>query len=112
MKKYLVLLVCCVMLALVGCGNKKFVGEWEVTSATMAGEEMPAEMLAAAPKLVINKDGTAETAGEKFTWEADGDVITFFIDGKEYQKAELKDGKLVISEEKQGVKMEMTYSKK
>lgn len=112
MKKYLVLLVCCVMLALVGCGNKKFVGEWEVSKVIVADVEMPLEGMDAdeIPNIVINKDGTAKVAGEDFTWEADGDVITFFVEGEEFAKASLIDGNLELAQDK--LDMKIIYSKK
>ena len=78
MKKYLFLLVCCVMLALTGCSKMKIVGEWELTGFVVNGEEKTlqemgyTEAKAEAFKLVIEKDGTGNYAGLGITWKKDG----------------------------------------
>lgn len=79
-------------------GNNKFAGEWEPSAMVMTGERVEvADMGLDAENLeelilVVKKDGTAVVDGDEYTWEADGDKITFFFEGEEVSKGEL-DGK-------------------
>ena len=94
MKKFLLLLVCCLALVgLAGCGKNKVVGEWQFAEMTMtvgattttikAGESyMGVTLNADAVTVVFEKDGTGkmvsnmygESVETAFNWEyADGE---------------------------------------
>lgn len=123
MKKYLLLLVCCVMLGLTGCSSRKIVGTWNVTYYVTNGEEVTLESLGTTDDtlveqtLVFFEDGTG-TLGEyiPFTWVKDGSTITitraypnltsetktvvYELDGKElkfYEKPEDKNNYTVYT---------------
>ena len=102
MKKYLLVLVCCVMLALVGCGKRKLVGTWEVAEYVVDGETVSVEDMGMTEEtlaeltLVFNEDGTG-SLGEflPFTWSKDGKTITITQEylGKTKETKVEKDGK-------------------
>ena len=103
MKKYLLLLVCCLMFALVGCKGK-FVGEWELTGAEVAGVEVSLEAMGfdaedvADMKIVVKRNGTAIVSGEEYSWEKDGKNFVVSYEGEEIARGTV---------EKKTMKLEM-----
>ena len=95
MKKFMAILMVCVMaLVLCSCGSK-YVGEWE---GTFMGAKM---------EINIDSDGTGTLSAmgqsESFTWEEEDGKLIMDHDGDK-EEAVLEDDKLVI--EDSGIKLE------
>ncbi len=100
-----------------GSGSSSDLGKYECTSISMMGMEFTGEDLEAMGEswIELKKDGkcTIMLMDDKIdgTWSKDGEKLTFKIDGEKV-KGTLKDGKLVLTIESEGLELKVTFQKK
>lgn len=115
MKKYIILLICCVMIGLTGCSSKKLIGYWEVTKIYINGQKQnindsfPVEN-SLMSKMIFESDGKGYVFGQEFYWKQEDDEIEIRIDG-EYLEAELKGSKLKYYPEEKNKKTYVVFEK-
>lgn len=102
MRKYLLLLIFCLLLGLTACGKNSIVGEWEVDYLYSSGTKNDLKNLGLKDsdvKIVFEKNnqGTIKIKGHSekydFEWEKEKDILHLIIEEQDYY-AKIKNGKI------------------